>query len=204
MSTFIKSMSKRSKRGMRDSDVVRFARVDRPLVPKGDLITKRLTYSNVLSSNGANAIPVTSYTTASVQSIPAAEWASFAARYQQFRVKSISLILMPYYNTSYYVNAGPTEMVCLAIGDYLGSAVPASNTQVISDENTVFRIADKNIVHSVTWARNPNAKLWNPTSAALPTANNFAIVLASLNAITSSLAYFTYIVEWDVEFRGAQ
>jgi hypothetical protein len=197
-------MSKRSKRGMRDSDVVRFARVDRPLVPKGDLITKRLTYSNVITSNSSNAIPVTSFTTASVQSTPAAEWASFAARYQQFRVKSISLILMPYYNTSFLSSTGQCEVVCLAIGDYLGSAVPASNTQVISDENTVFRIADKCIVHSVTWARNPNAKLWNPTSAALPTANNFAIVLASLNVITNGYNYFTYIVEWDVEFRGAQ
>jgi hypothetical protein len=204
MSTFIKSMSKRSKRGMRDSDVVRFARVDRPLVPKGDLITKRLTYSNVLSSTGSgNAIPVTSFTTAQVQSVPAAEWASFAARYQQFRVKSISLILMPYYNVSSQIS-GSSEMVCLAIGDYLGSAAPASNTQVISDENTVFRIADKNIIHSVNWARNPNAKLWNPTSAALPTANNYAIVLASLNSLANNSAYFTYIVEWDVEFRGAQ
>jgi hypothetical protein len=201
MSAFIKSMSKRSKRSVRDSDVVRFARVNRPLVPAGDMITKRLTYSNVLSSNGAAAIPVTTYTTASVQSIPAAEWASFAARYQQFRVRAISLTLMPYNN---YNTASAGYMVCLAIGDYLGSSVPGSNTQLISDENTVFRIADKVIVHTVTWARNPNAKLWNPTSAALPTANNYAIAVASLNAINSSTGYFTYVVEWDVEFRGAQ
>jgi len=203
MSAFTKSMAKRSKRGPRDSDVVRFSRVDRPLVPKGDMITKRLTQFNVLSTVGAGGgIPVTSFTTAQVQSIAAYEWASFAARYQQFRVKSTSLIIMPYFNVSYEGSA--SAMACLAIGDYIGTAVPANNSQVIADENTVFRILDKVTVHTVTWARNPNAKLWNPTSAALPAANSYAICLVSLNVLPNTTAYFTYIQEWQVEFRGAQ
>jgi hypothetical protein len=202
MSAFIKSMSKRSKRGMRDSDVVRFSRVNRTLVPKGDLITKRLTATVSLSSSSGDVIPVTSYTTAQVQSDPAFEWSSFSARYQQFRVKAISITLMPYYNVNYSVgNLIPN----LAIGDYIGSAVPTTFGQVLADENTVLRNGDRVITHAITWARNPNAKLWNPTSAALPTANNYAIVLASLNVLgVPSTVLFSVVIEWDVEFRGAQ
>jgi hypothetical protein len=196
-------MSKRSKRGMRDSDVVRFSRVNRTLVPKGDLITKRLTATLALSSSATGVIPVTSYATAQVQSDPAFEWASFAARYQQFRVKAISITLMPYY-TEYYYTVG-NFCPNLAIGDYIGSAIPTTFGQVLADENTVLRNGDRVITHSITWARNPNAKLWNPTSAALPTANNYAIVLASLNNTgQNTLPYFSVVIEWDVEFRGAQ
>jgi hypothetical protein len=203
MSAFTKSMSKRSKRGMRDSDVVRFSRVSRTLAPKGDIITKRLTLTEQLSTSAGGVIPVVSYTAALVQSNPAAEWASFAARYQQFRVKGISITLMPYY-TEYYYTVG-TFCPNLAIGDYLGTAVPATLQQVLSDENTVLRNGNHVFTHAITWARNPNAKLWNPTSAALPAANNYAICLASLNAIgQNSLAMFSIVIEWDVEFRGAQ
>jgi hypothetical protein len=203
MSAFIKSMSKRSKRGVRDSDVVRFSRVNRTLVPKGDLITKRLTATLALSSSVGGVIPVTAYNTAQVQSDPAFEWASFAARYQQFRVKGISVTLMPYL-TEYYYNVG---LNCwnLAIGDYLGTSVPANFSQVLADENIVLRNGNHVITHAITWARNPNAKLWNPTSAALPAANNYGICLASLNSnVIGVFAFYSVVIEWDVEFRGAQ
>jgi hypothetical protein len=202
MSSFTKTMSKRSKRSPRDSDVVRFGRVNRPLVPKGDMITKRLTYTGQLSSNGGGVIPVVGFTTAEVQSLPAYEWASFAARYQQFRIKAISLTLMPYYNMSY--SMGPTPLLNLAIGDYLGTSVPGSLQQVLADESTVLWLSDRLHSHAVNWVRNPNAKLWNPTSAALPAANTYAICLASLNAVSVSTAFFSYVIEWEVEFRGAQ
>jgi hypothetical protein len=203
MSAFIKSMSKRSKRGMRDSDVVRFPRISRTLVPKGDLITKRLTTTQSLSTSAGGVIPVVSYTAAQVQSDPASEWASFAARYQQFRVKGISITLMPYYTD--WIDSVSAYCPNLAIGDYLGSAVPATLQQVLSDENTVLRNGNHVFTHSITWARNPNAKLWNPTSAALPTANSYAVCLASLNNIGfDSTALFSVVIEWDVEFRGAQ
>jgi hypothetical protein len=203
MSAFTKSMSKRSKRSMRDSDVVRFPRINRTLAPKGDVITKRLTTTNTLSTNGGGVIPVTSYTAGQVQSDPASEWASFAARYQQFRVKGISITLMPYYTEYYYL----VGIFCpnLAIGDYLGTSAPASFTQVLSDENTVLRNGNHVFTHAITWARNPNAKLWNPTSAALPAANNYAICLASLNNLgADTFTLFSVVIEWDVEFRGAQ
>jgi hypothetical protein len=196
-------MSKRSKRGMRDSDVVRFSRVGRTVAPKGDLITKRLTATVSLATSGAGVIPVTAYSTAQVQSDPAYEWASFAARYQQFRVKGISITLMPYWNQ--YAQGVTIPCLNLAIGDYIGSSIPATFGQVLADENTVLRNGDRLFTHAITWARNPNAKLWNPTSAALPTANNYAIVLASLNTIGSNnYTFFSVVIEWDVEFRGAQ
>jgi hypothetical protein len=203
MSAFTKSMSKRSKRSMRDSDVIRFPRVSRTLAPKGDLITKRLTATSSLSTSAGGVIPVVSYTAAQVQSDPASEWASFAARYQQFRVKGISVTLMPYF-TEYYYQVG---IFCpnLAIGDYLGTSAPTTFQQVLSDENTVLRNANHVFTHAITWARNPNAKLWNPTSAALPAANSYAICLASMNSIgADTFAMFSVVIEWDVEFRGAQ
>jgi hypothetical protein len=203
MSAFIKSMSKRSKRGIRDSDVIRFPRFSRTLAPKGDVITKRLTTTQQLSSSAGGVIPVVSYTAAQVQSDPASEWASFAARYQQFRVKGISITLMPYY--SVYRYSGGAACPNLAIGDYLGSAAPTTLQQVLSDENTVLCNGNRVFTHTINWVRNPNAKLWNPTSAALPTANSYAICLASLNnVLENNAAFFSVVVEWDVEFRGVQ
>lgn len=169
----------------------------------GDQIVKRMTFPNFSLPTGAGTvIPVTSITSSEVQSIPASEWASFAARYQQYRVRAIRLrgkAVLPIQSAT--VNHG-----VLYRGDYIGASVPSTLAQVLSDENVKEVATCRDFTDIVTWGRNPNAKLWNPTSAAIPAANQFAWVCASAStpALTTATTYYGVVIEWEVEFRGSQ
>lgn len=102
------------------------------------------------------------------------------------------------------LNAGHSQ---LYVADYIGASVPASAAQVLSDERCVVASTAKGVSFASTWNKNPNAKLWNPTGAAIPAANLFGIAWASnTNATLMAAAtpYFAYDVEWIVEFRGSQ
>jgi len=174
----------------------------------GDILVKKLTLpAGQVSSTAGGVIATNSgATAAAVQSLPASEWASFAARYQQFRVRSVTLVLEPRFPGA----GNPVVTVgshgALYVSDYIGSSVPANAVQILSDEGSLVTNTAKRVKFTVDWARNPNAKLWNPTSAALPVANSFGIAFASPSFATlvASTAYYDETVEWVVEFRGSQ
>jgi hypothetical protein len=169
----------------------------------GDQIVKRMTLSGQSFATGAGTVlPVQAYTSGEVQSLPAAEWASFAARYQQYRVRAIRVTG----KATQPIQSATISHSVLYRGDYLGAAVPGSAAQVLSDEEVKSCGTTRDFTDVVTWKRNPNARLWNPTSAAIPTANSFAWVGASptLPALTTATTYYALVVEWEVEFRGSQ
>jgi len=169
----------------------------------GDQIVKRMTVGNSTLATGAGtAIPVTSVLSSLVQSAPASEWASFAARYQQYRVRRIRI-------TGKACNPVQTAALTHGVlyrGDYLGTSAPATPAQVLSDESVKMAATHADFVDVITWQRNPNARLWNPTSAVIPTANDFAWVCASDStpALTTATTYYALTVEFEVEFRGSQ
>lgn len=176
----------------------------------GDQIVKKLTLPSLIVSTSAGSIIAlnTATTSSQVQSAPATEWASFAARYQQFRVRQVRVRMMPVSpgnnGASPGANFGHSQ---LYVADYIGASVPASAAQVLSDERCAVVSTCKGFTFVSTWAKNPNAKLWNPTSAAIPAANVMGIAWASntnATVMTASVPYFAYDVEWIVEFRGSQ
>jgi hypothetical protein len=177
--------------------------IARSIERAGDQIAKRMTLGGpVLATGAGTVIVVQAVTSAQVQSIPAAEWASFASRYQQYRVRAIRV-------RGKAVNPVQSATVVHSVlyrGDYIGSASPGSAAQVLSDENSEEIVTCKDFTDIVTWARNPNARLWNPTSAAIPGANTFAWVCASPStpALTTATTYYALVYEWEVEFRGSQ
>jgi hypothetical protein len=169
----------------------------------GDQIVKRMTISGDALSTGAGVvIPVQPVPSSLVQSAPASEWASFAARYQQYRVRAIRIRGK---STQPVQTAAITHSV-LYRGDFIGASVPGTAAQVLSDENVKEVATCKDFSDIVTWSKNPNAKLWNPTSAVIPTANTFAWVCASpaTPPLTTATTYFALTVEFEVEFRGSQ
>jgi len=174
----------------------------------GDTITKKLTFplGEIDTTAGGIIALNTSVTSAAVQSEPATEWASFAARYQQFRVKSTRLIMEPAFPASGSPTAAIASHKALYVSDYIGTAAPGSAAQVLSDERAIVTSTARRVNFTTTWARNPNARLWNPTFAALPAANSMGIAFASDvtgNGPASTVMYTT-VVEWIVEFRGSQ
>jgi hypothetical protein len=194
----MKSKNKKSKVGNRRSRI--------PQQP-GDIIVKRMTLPNLsISSTAGNIIAVsTSTTSAQVQSAPATEFTSFAARYQQYRVRSVKIIAIPVRSVN-TVTADNDNITSLYMGDFIGSSIPTTAAQVLADERSRIVATNVRWTFVADWNRNPNAKLWNPTSAAVPTANLFGIAFASSTAspLLASALIFTYQVEWIVEFRGSQ
>jgi hypothetical protein len=169
----------------------------------GDCIVKRFTFpGNALATNAGTTIPITTVKASSVQAFPATEWASFASRYQQYRVRAIRVSG----KATQPVQTAAIAHSVLYRGDYLGSATPGTAAQVLSDEEVKFNATCKDFDDVVTWKRNPNARLWNPTSAAVPTVNDYGWVCASpsMPALTTATTYYAYVVEWEVEFRGSQ
>jgi hypothetical protein len=178
-----------------------FVKMSKQLAYQGDVLTKRLTFNGSYSTSGTSVLGVQLISSSSVESDPAAEWASFAARYQQFRVKALSVTFVMY--AGY---CGP-----YVVSDYIGSSTPATSAQIISDERCVVRNfqgiqGSTMFVFETDWSRNPNAKLWNPTSASIPTANTYGIAFAShpQAVAQNSVLVFQTTTAWLVEFRGSQ
>jgi hypothetical protein len=196
----MKSSSQKRVKGPRKNKTQAFSKA---MSNAGDTIVKRLTLPALILATGAGtAIPVTEYKSGDVQSVSATEWASFAARYQQFRVRAIR------------VRGKATQPVQLATvahstlyqGDYIGSSAPATAVQIFSDENVKETATYKDFTYVATWSRNPNARLWNPTASTPPSANQFSIAVASpaTPALTTATTYYAVTEEWEVEFRGSQ
>jgi len=170
----------------------------------GDMLTKRITSPPAagvqnISSSAGGTISVVSVNSASV--INGTEWASFAARYQQYRVRAIKLTIRPVYP----VNTATVNHGVYYVSDYIGSAVPTSGAQVLSDEQGSTFDTNNSFTFAADWSRNPNAKLWNPTTAAPPTANQFGIAIGSPTGLLSvSTTYGYWTSEFVVEFRGSQ
>jgi hypothetical protein len=156
--------------------------------------------NQVLATGAGTVIPVTSYSSGGVTS--ASEWSSFSARYQQYRVRAIRVTG----KATQPVQTAALAHGVLYRGDYIGTSTPTTLAQVLSDENVKLSGTDRDFVDVVTWSRNPNAKLWNPTSAAPPSQNDFSWTCASASspALTTATTYYATVLEWEVEFRGAQ
>jgi len=167
----------------------------------GDIILKMMTFPEAgFNATAGGAIAVTSVDTTAVQSTPATEWASFAARYQQYRVRSVSIHFTPA-NVSTFTGVGCGRIF---VSDYIGTSVPGTAVQVLADERCQIHDNMREWSFTSSHARNPNADLWNPTSAIIPAANSYAIVLASPAdyAATQAIGFIT--VRWLVELRGSQ
>jgi hypothetical protein len=173
----------------------------------GDIFYKRLTTSGTITSSGVGTIALATPSNSLVQSAPATEWASFAARYQQYRVKVFKVTLIPRYTENYVNGVVVVPNQLMAIADYIGVSAPTTFAQLLSDERVEIHSTASQIRKSVSWARNPNAQLWNPTNAAIPAANTMGICFASSTTtpqLPVGTVYFDYLYEFFVEFRGSQ
>jgi hypothetical protein len=114
--------------------------------------------------------------------------------------------MMPCTNVS-FLSGNTFLLTTMYFADFIGTSLPTSAAQVLSDERCrIVSIGDKVVITS-TWLRNPNAKLWAPTSAAVPAANSYGVAFASATnaGILTALAdYYTITVLFDVELRGSQ
>jgi len=168
---------------------------------EGDSILKRMSFTSTLSSNAGGSIPITAFTTDTVRSNPATEWASFAARYQAYRVRAMRVQFIATHPT---VDAVATSHAALIVSDSTQGQTPTSTGQVFADERSIVRETFRRFSYTTDWSRNPNAKLWNPTNAAIPVANQFQVNVITLGTLANSTLYYELIFEFDVELKASQ
>jgi len=162
--------------------------------------------TTLVSTTAGSVIGVQSATTAQVATAPATEWSSFSARYQQYRVRSITLRLDPVFPGAGNPTAGNTGHIPIYVGEFLAGSTPASVAAVLADERCRIFNSSKVIVYRASWDRFPNAKLWANTTGGPPAANVYAIAwcTSTVTAAPASQAFSYSTLMWEVELRGSQ
>jgi hypothetical protein len=179
-------------------------RIPRSLNPSTDVITKRFTIGNQTITTSAFAIV---NVTTNVQSdqcsqFPSTEWASYAARYQQYRVKSFKVTFFP----TQVVNTIATNFIgVLYTSKFISTNIPTSAAMIIADNESRCFSTNKQFSYTCTWDRNPNAKLWSPTNAAIAADRRYGIAWCSntnVNILQANSILFVYNQEFEVELEG--
>jgi hypothetical protein len=177
--------------------------IPRRLNIEGDVVFKRMSYGGIsLQTNSSGNIPVSVVSSATVQSLPATEWVSFANRYQFYRIRALRVQAVPLYP----VNTTAIPHGILARGCVMNAYYPAQYENIVALESSKASGTFEHFTDVLTWDSNPNARLWNSTINAPIPANQFAWVASSNNAIAQAIStvYYILFVQWDVEFRGSQ
>lgn len=170
---------------------------------EGSSIVKRMTYQTQVTSSGAGAA-IISINSGDVRANPAVEWASFAARYTDYRVLAMKLTYLPRYKTA--VNDGTNTLYAAGAGvtwtDPAGSVVVTTVAQgyalessKLCDGCTRFKVAMR--------ATQVEHMMFNSTGVTIPAANNMRLGFV-IGALDNSTLYGNYFVEWVVELRGSQ
>jgi len=94
------------------------------------------------------------------------------------------------------------------LADFIGTSAPASAAQVLADERAVQTSTAKDWSFTTSWDKNPNARLWDPTTAVVPAANSYSVALATNLSLAFTAALqanlYSLAIVFDVEFRGSQ
>ncbi len=165
----------------------------------GTQIIKRMTFVNTITSSGTGTYQL-SVTSGSVQSSPATEWSSFAARYKEYRVLKLKVTFVPNRPVCYY--NGTTDIPCLTfvcVASPSGTFPTASVSAYWAAEGATLKSSGK-MWSYVTMATEREHLLFNPTAAVIPSANLFAINVYALGG-AFTVAYGYLLVEYIVEFR---
>jgi len=180
------------------------------LKAKEATFTERVTLPTTLSTSAGGFIPATQITSDGCRG--ATEWASFAARYTQFRVKSMRIRLIPIVDATTAVTAGggavtphPTGLCFaqyaegLGYGNYAGVYAGAGAK--------LFNGSERIIEYAFDWRGNPDAKLFSATNAAIPTSQIFGVQFQDSGvapASAVSTVYYRLYTDWEVEFKFSQ
>lgn len=169
---------------------------------QGSSIVKRMTAVATVTTNGAGATGFV-LTSSGVQSL-STEWASFAARYLDYRVLQIKAT----YEPSIVVNTVNTAVntTILPVGAIVSD--PSGSASLTSVAAAWALEQAKTLTLARRWKQVVRASqeehmLFNPTSAVIPVANRFQITgFADGGSATQTYGRLYY--EWIVELRGAQ
>jgi hypothetical protein len=173
------------------------------------VIERRIVATGTISTNAAGFIVSNFVTTDQARSL-GSDFGSFASRYTAFRVRACRIRLFPLVDVTMAVNVGggavtphPQALVFASYREGLSYATYASAAS--GTDSRIFCGRERCIEYSADWSNNPDAKLWSPTNAAIPTSNVFGIQFLDTGAAPASgisTVYYRSVLDWDVQFQG--
>jgi hypothetical protein len=172
-----------------------------------DLLVKRMTVgSQVLTTSAFGIIPVTTNLQSDQCSqFPSTEWASYAARFQQYRVRRMRLHFDPCLNVNSVAGVASLNLLSvLYFSDFDSTSIPTSAAQIIADAKFRKFSTSKSFTYESDWGRNPNARLWSPTNAAIPALSRFGIAFCShtnVNLLPINTIIYVYLMDFEVELQ---
>jgi len=190
--------------------------------PTTKTLVMRCSFTQNIGANAAGNIAVNNNIgTENVFNVPFDGFASAAALFQEYRVRSLGLrIIRGYTSCPAYVSSivggatatVPFGTVAFLANDYFmvgktqGAFAPSTIAQVRQlDGLSILPVfGDRVETFSLDWRDFPNAKLWSDTTAVIPTVNQMGYVIAGsgagalANGQTDVLLIYSYAI---VEFR---
>ncbi len=183
----------------KDKRILRaFAKHDRGDAPETD--TRVLTFNSVINTTTGTTL---GGAYGSGLATSATEFASMAARYQEFRVLAMKLHWVPRFgqaNESCAVAESGQPIGCV----FTGGVAPSTVAAFLATEG--FRVAPspgKHLVMEADHKLNPNALIWVPATGSPGAANQFGISVrhpgvcpANLNNVNAVDVYVEFVTEW--------
>jgi hypothetical protein len=91
----------------------------------------------------------------------------------------------------------------LYFSDFQSTNIPTTSGQICADSHFRQFSTRESFTYSTSWDRNPNAKLWAPTSAAIPATQRYGIAFCShtnVNLLPINTIIYCFTMEFIVEF----
>jgi hypothetical protein len=172
-----------------------------------DTVLVKMVFANQVLTTTAFGVINTTTTLQSDQcsQFPSGSWASYAARFGQYRVHSMAMHLHPTLPVN-STSAAAGQISSMHFSDFISTYIPTTAAGIVGDSSWREFSTGKPITFRANWARNPNAKLWSPTSAAIPIDRRYGIAYCShtnINLLPVATIIFTWSAEFFVEFAQA-
>jgi len=199
-----KTVKKKKKTQSRQRTQVRLMK-SIPTIVDGLLVKMVLANQTITTSAFGIVNVTTNWQSDQCSQFPSGSWASYAARFGQYRVHAMALHLHPTMN----VNAGVIATNLLStmhISDFISTVIPTTASGIVGDSSWREISTAKPIHFRTTWERNTNAKLWSPTNAAIPIDRRFGIAFCShtnVNLLPVNTIIYTLSADFLVEFKQA-
>jgi len=197
-------MVRHGKQKKQTSQIVKIERLFAPSTDNQRIEKVRLVYNSTLSSTVGGFI----IGTLSMNPNAGSEWSSYAALYDEFRVRGIRISLISSQQYSVTAKNGTVRIVfdnddSVALTS-LSAALEYDTCQIIpSVFSHVVKTENKSPALQLAWARPTAGKATaiNWIDVATPATSPGSIKIYS-DAVTVSTQYFEYVLEFFCEFRG--
>ncbi len=177
-----------------------FSKKDRATTPETDV--RVMTFSGVINTTTGSAIGAT---VGSGLVTSCTEFASLAARYQEFRVLAVKLLWCPRFGQANESCAVAESGQPIAAA-FTGGVAPSSVAAIFACDG--FKVASgvsKHLEITADHKLNPNALFWVPATSSPAAANQFGVIVrhpgvcpANLNNQNCVDYYAEFVVEWRV------